>query len=235
MAKRLQEEGRPLAPLVEKLPASGKKSFYEHSAGETSAYNPAAGAFHKVPEPEGVIILKSLKERSKEIAKNAGASLIDLGDGVICCEFHAKMNAIGEDILGMLQAGVKRLHTEFEAMVVANQGVHFSASANLMWLLMMAQEQEWDDVHDAIRKFQNATMALKHAPRPVVAAPQGVALGGGCEVCLHSARIHATAEAYIGLVETGVGLIPAGGGSKEIVIRANERAVRRRALIFSTR
>jgi len=224
MAKRLQEEGRTLAPLVEKLLASGKKSFYEHSGGETSSYDSAAGTFQRVPEPEGVILLKSLKERSKEIARNAGASLIDLGDGVICCEFHAKMNAIGEDILGMLQAGVKRLHTEFEAMVVANQGVHFSAGANLMWLLMMAQEQEWDDVHDAIRKFQGATMALKHAPRPVVAAPQGVALGGGCEVCLHSARIHATAEAYIGLVETGVGLIPAGGGSKEIAIRANERA-----------
>jgi 3-hydroxyacyl-CoA dehydrogenase len=108
--------------------------------------------------------------------------------------------------------------------VVANQGVHFSAGANLMWLLMMAQEQEWDELHDAIRKFQNTTMALKHAPRPVVAAPHGMTLGGGCEVCMHSARIQATAEAYIGLVETGVGLIPAGGGSKEIVIRANEHA-----------
>jgi 3-hydroxyacyl-CoA dehydrogenase len=224
IAKRMAAEGRALPPLVERLLASGKKAFYESAKGITSVYDAATDGFTTVPEPEGVLILKSLKDQCKEIAKNAGASLIDLGDGVICCEFHSKMNAIGEDILGMLQAGVKRLGTEFEAMVVANQGVHFSAGANLMWLLMMAQEQEWDDVHDAIRKFQNTTMALKHAPRPVVVAPQGMALGGGCEVCLHGARIHGTAEAYLGLVEAGVGLIPAGGGSKEMLVRANERA-----------
>ena len=224
VARRLGQEGRALPALVERLLASGKKSFYETANGETSSFDAAAGTFEKVAEPPGVIFLKSLKERTKEIARNAGASLIDLGDGVVCCEFHAKMNAIGDDILAMLKAGVKRLGTDFDAMVVANQGVHFSAGANLMWLLMMAQEQEWDELHDAIRKFQNATMALKHASRPVVVAPHGMTLGGGCEVCMHGARIHATAEAYIGLVETGVGLIPAGGGSKEIVIRANERA-----------
>jgi 3-hydroxyacyl-CoA dehydrogenase len=224
MAKRFAQEGRALPPLVERMLASGKKAFYESAAGETSEYDVAADAYKEVAEPEGVIFLKSLKERSKEVARNAGASLIDLGDGVLCCEFHAKMNAIGEDILGMLQQGVKRLSADFEAMVVANQGVHFSAGANLMWLLMMAQEQEWDDVDDAIRKFQNATMALKHAPRPVVVAPHGMALGGGCEVCLHGARVHATAEAYIGLVETGVGLVPAGAGCKEMLVRANERA-----------
>jgi 3-hydroxyacyl-CoA dehydrogenase len=224
IAKRIAEEGRALPPLVERLLASGKKAFYESAGGETSSYDAAANAFKKVAEPDGVIILKSLKDRSKEVARNAGASLIDLGDGVVCCEFHAKMNAIGDDILGMLQAGVKRLGTDFDAMVVANQGVHFSVGANLMLLLVSAQEQEWDDLHDAIRKFQNATMALKHAPRPVVVAPQGMALGGGCEVCLHGARVHATAEAYMGLVEAGVGLIPAGGGSKEMVVRANERA-----------
>jgi len=224
VAKRLGHEGRALPPLVERLLASGKKAFYEAANGEISSFDAAAGAYKKIAEAEGVIILKSLKDRSKEIAKNAGASLVDLGDGVLCCEFHAKMNAIGDDILSMLQAGVKRLGTDFEAMVVANQGTNFSAGANLMLLLVSAQEQEWDDLHDAIRKFQNATMALKHAPRPVVVAPQGLALGGGCEVCLHGARIHATAEAYIGLVETGVGLIPAGGGSKEMLVRANERA-----------
>ena len=224
VAARFAQEGRALPPLVERLLASGKKAFYESAGGDTSSYDVAANAFKKVAEPDGIIFLKSLKDRSREIAKNAGASLIDLGDGVVCCEFHSKMNAIGDDILGMLQAGVKRLSTDFDAMVVANQGIHFSAGANLMLLLVAAQEQEWDDLHDAIRKFQNATMALKHAPRPVVVAPQGMALGGGCEVCLHAARIHATAEAYIGLVEASVGLIPAGGGSKEMLVRANERA-----------
>ena len=224
VATQLGREGRAVPALAERLLASGKGKFYEAANGEMSSFDAAAGAFKKIAEPEGVIFLKSLKERSKEIARNAGASLVDLGDGVVGCEFHAKMNAIGDDILAMLQAGVKRLSSDFEAMVVANQGVHFSAGANLLLLLVAAQEQEWDDVHDAIRKFQNATMALKHAPRPVVVAPQGMALGGGCEVCLHGARIHATAEAYLGLVETGVGLIPAGGGSKEILVRANERA-----------
>ncbi len=224
MAKRLREESRAVPALVEQLLASGRTAFYETSAGESCAFNAANKKFEPVPQPAGMIFLKSLKERSKEVARNAGASLIDLGDGVVCCEFHAKMNAIGEDILSMLYSGVKKLGTEFEAMVVANQGAHFSAGANLMWLLMMAQEMEWDELHDSIRKFQNATMALKHAPRPVVVAPQGMALGGGCEVCLHGARIHAAAEAYLGLVEAGVGLIPAGGGCKELALRANERA-----------
>jgi 3-hydroxyacyl-CoA dehydrogenase len=222
--KRLTEENRALPPLVTQLLSSGKKAFYESAQGEVCSFDAAAGSFQKVAEPEGVIVLKSLKERSREIAKNAGASLVDLGDGVVCCEFHAKMNAIGEDILAMLQAGVKRLATDFEAMVVANQATNFSAGANLMWLLVAAQEQEWEDLHDAIRKFQNTALALKHAPRPVVVAPQGLALGGGCEICLHGARVHAAAEAYVGLVETGVGLIPAGGGSKEMLVRAGERA-----------
>ena len=156
--------------------------------------------------------------------KNAGASLIDLGDGVVCCEFHSKMNAIGGDIVAMIHAGLKRLETDFDAMVIANQAVNFSVGANLMLLLISAQEGEWDDIHMAVRQFQRVNMAIKYAPRPVVAAPQGMALGGGCEISLHAARIHAAAEAYIGLVETGVGLIPGGGGTKEMLIRANEHA-----------
>ena len=201
-----------------------KRASTNPRKGELSAFDPASSSFAKVPEPPGIIILKSLRDRSREIAKNAGASLIDLGDGVLCCEFHAKMNAIGDDIAAMLQAGVKRLSDDFDAMVVANQAVNFSAGANLLLLLVAAHEQEWDDLHLAVRRFQNANLALKHAPRPVVVAPQGLALGGGCEVCLHGAHIQAAAEAYIGLVETGVGLIPAGGGSKEVLIRANEHA-----------
>ena len=121
------------------------------------------GAHAKVPEPPGVIILKSLKDRSKEVARNSGASLIDLGDGVLCCEFHSKMNAIGDDITAMIQTGLKRLNTDFDAMVVANQASNFSVGANLMLLLVAAQEQEWDDIHDAVRRFQNANLALKHA------------------------------------------------------------------------
>jgi 3-hydroxyacyl-CoA dehydrogenase len=224
MANALERAGKALPPLVTKLRSSGKKSFYESAQGRTSYFDFASAAFKPVPEPAGVILLKSLKERTKVVQENSGASLVDLGDGVVCCEFHAKMNAVGGDIVAMMHAGLKRLETDFDAMVIANQAPNFSVGANLMLLLMAAQEEEWDDIHMGVRQFQNANMAVKYAPRPVVAAPQGMALGGGCEISLHAARIHAAAEAYIGLVETGVGLIPGGGGTKEMLIRANERA-----------
>ncbi len=124
----------------------------------------------------------------------------------------------------MIHKGLKRLETDFDAMVIANQAVNFSVGANLMLVLVAAQEQEWDELHMAVKQFQNINLAIKYARKPVVAAPQGMALGGGCEVSLHAARIHAAAEAYIGLVETGVGLIPGGGGTKEMLIHANENA-----------
>jgi len=178
----------------------------------------------KVEEPAGVLILKSLKDAGREVERNSGASLIDLGDGVVCCEFHSKMNAIGADLIAMIHKGLKRLETDFDAMVIANQATNFSVGANLMLVLVGAQEQEWDELHMAVKQFQNVNLAIKYAPRPVVAAPQGMALGGGCEIGLHAAKIHAAGEAYIGLVETGVGLIPGGGGTKEMLIRANERA-----------
>jgi 3-hydroxyacyl-CoA dehydrogenase len=224
MASKLARDGQQLPPLVAKLLSSSRKSFYESQKGETRFFDLSSGAFKNVEEPPGIIILKSVKERTPVVQENSGASLIDIGDGVLCCEFHSKMNAIGGDIVAMLQAGVARLETEFEALVIANQAPNFSAGANLMLLLMTAQEGEWDDIHLAVRQFQRANMAIKYAPRPVVSAPQGLALGGGCEINLHAAKIHAAAEAYIGLVEVGVGLIPAGGGSKEMLIRANERA-----------
>jgi len=224
MAKALEREGKTLPPLVAKVLASPKKSFYQTGKGSSRYFDLASCALVPEPEPAGVLILKSLKDRTPVVQENSGASLIDLGDGVLCCEFHAKMNAIGGDFVAMLHAGVARLETEFEAMVIGNQAPNFSAGANLMLLLMTAQEGEWDDIHLAVRQFQRVNMAIKYAPRPVVSAPQGMALGGGCEINLHSARIHATAEAYIGLVEVGVGLIPGGGGTKEMLIRANEHA-----------
>ncbi|HXA78302.1 MAG TPA: 3-hydroxyacyl-CoA dehydrogenase/enoyl-CoA hydratase family protein [Candidatus Acidoferrales bacterium] len=224
MAKALERDGKSLPPLVAKVVASPGKSFYQTEKGSTRYFDLASGALAPALEPAGILILKSLKERSPVVQENSGASLVDLGDGVLCCEFHAKMNAIGGDFVAMLHAGVARLETEFEAMVIGNQAPNFSAGANLMLLLMTAQEGEWDDIHLAVRQFQRVNMAIKYAPRPVVSAPQGMALGGGCEINLHSARIHATAEAYIGLVEVGVGLIPGGGGAKEMLIRAGEHA-----------
>ncbi len=182
MARQIEKEGKALPPLVTKLISSGHKSFYESLQGRTSHFDLATASYKPVAEPVGVIILKSLKEQSREVEKNSGASLIDLGDGVLCCEFHAKMNAIGGDIVQMLHAGVKRLGADFEAMVVANQAVNFSVGANLMLLLMYAQEQEWEEIDFAVRQFQNVNLALKYAPGPVVVAPQGMALGGGCEI-----------------------------------------------------
>src|SRR2546427_10669963 len=134
------------------------------------------------------------------------------------------MIAICSDLIAMMHKGLKRLETDFDAMVIANQAVNFSVGANLMLVLVAAQEQEWDELHMAVKQFQNVNLAVKYAPKPVVAALQGMALGGGCEVSLHASKIQAHAEAYIGLVETGVGLIPGGGGTKEMLIRANEHA-----------
>jgi 3-hydroxyacyl-CoA dehydrogenase len=163
--------------------------------------------------------------RAKTIVKrNAGASLVDLGDGVLSVEFHSKMNAIGGDTIQMLQAGVKEASANFSALVVGNDAVNFSAGANLMLLLLEAQEGNWDDVDMMIRGFQGATMALKYADVPVVVAPAGLALGGGCEIVLHADRVRAAAETYMGLVEVGVGLIPAGGGTKEMLARAMDAA-----------
>ena len=172
------------------------------------------------PAGPGLELLRSVKERTTELKKNAGASLVDLGDGVLCIEFHSKMNAIGADTIQMLQAGVREASRNFDALVVGNEGQHFSAGANLMLVLLEAQEENWDDIDLMIRAFQQATMALKYADVPVVVATHGLTLGGGCEIALHGDRVQAAAETYMGLVEVGVGLIPAGGGTKEMTIRA---------------
>ena len=223
-AAQVQKEGRALPPMIEKVLASGRKAFYESAKGTTTVFDLSSGGSITVDEPFGVIILKSQKDAGHEVERNSGASLIDLGDGVICCEFHAKMNAIGADLIAMIHKGLKRLENDFQAMVIANQAVNFSVGANLMLVLVAAQEQEWDELHMAVKQFQNVNLAIKYAAKPVVVAPQGLALGGGCEVSLHGAKIQAAAEAYMGLVEAGVGLIPGGGGTKEMMIRANEHA-----------
>ncbi len=232
MARQLEKEGETLPPLVTKLLASGEKSFYLNVSGKILCFDlhatepdaPATEIFKPVTNPSGILILSSLKESGAVVEKNSGASLIDLGDGVLCCEFHTKMNSLGADIIAMIHAGVRRLHSDFDAMVIANQGVHFSAGANLMLVLVAAQEQEWDEIDLAVRQFQGAMLAIKYSPRPIVVAPHSLAIGGGCEINLHAAKIHAAAETYIGLVETGVGVIPAGGGCKETLIRANEQS-----------
>jgi 3-hydroxyacyl-CoA dehydrogenase len=224
MARALEAQGRALPPLVTSVLASGQKSFYRTENGALTYFDLAAKSPALVTDTKGVIFLQSPQDQARIVQKNSGARLIDIGDGMLCCEFRSKMNAIGGDIVAMIHAGLKRLDEDFEALVIANQAVNFSVGANLMLLLVSAQEQEWDDIHLAVRQFQRVNMAIKYAPRPVVVAPQGLALGGGCEITLHAPQVQAAAECYMGLVETGVGLIPAGGGSKEMIIRANEHA-----------
>jgi len=172
------------------------------------------------PSAPDLQILRTAKEQNRVIKKNAGASLVDLGDGVIAVEFHSKMNAIGGDTIQMLQAGVKEAAKNGQALVIGNDAPNFSAGANLMLVLLEAQEGNWDEIDMMIRAFQGATMALRCSPVPVVAAPAGLALGGGTEIPLHCDRVQAAAETYMGLVEVGVGLIPGGGGTKEMLVRA---------------
>jgi 3-hydroxyacyl-CoA dehydrogenase len=172
------------------------------------------------PAAADLQILRTAREQNRVIKKNAGASLIDLGDGVIAVEFHSKMNAIGGDTVQMLQAGVKEAAKGGQAVVIGNDAPNFSAGANLMLVLLEAQEGNWDEIDLMIRAFQQATMALRYSPVPVVAAPAGLALGGGTEIPLHCDRVQAAAETYMGLVEVGVGLIPGGGGTKEMLVRA---------------
>jgi len=172
------------------------------------------------PAAPGLLILRSARERNRIIRKNSGASLIDLDDGVFCVEFHSKMNAIGGDTMQMLQAGVKEAAKNGRALVVGNDAPNFSAGANLMLVLLEAQEGNWDEINLGIRSFQQTTMMLRYSDVPVVVAPAGLALGGGTEIALHADRVQAAAETYMGLVEVGVGLIPGGGGTKEMLVRA---------------
>jgi 3-hydroxyacyl-CoA dehydrogenase len=215
-----KKENRSIPAIVEKLLASGKRTFYEQADGTTRYFDLASGDYRVLEDRPGVLLMPGLKARQKEIKKNPGASLVDLGDGVVCVEFHSKMNSIGADTVQMLHAGLKLLNEDFDAMVIGNQGANFCVGANLMLVLMAIQEGEWEEVHDAVRQFQKVNMALKYAPKPVVAAPFGLTLGGGVETSLHCARVRAAAETYMGLVEFGVGLIPAGGGTKEMLVRA---------------
>jgi 3-hydroxyacyl-CoA dehydrogenase len=189
-------------------------------APEGSAATQRAGFIRTPPAAPDLQILRTAKEQNRIVRRNAGASLVDLGDGVLCVEFHSKMNALGGDAIQMLQVGVKEASANFRALVVGNEAPHFSAGANLMLLLLEAQEGNWEEIDLMVRGFQAATVGLKYADVPVVVAPAGMALGGGCEVSLHGDRVQAAAETYVGLVEVGVGLIPAGGGTKEMLVRA---------------
>lgn len=217
---RMKEEGHTIPVNVQRMLDAGATSFYKEEAGQKSYFDFATGKYLPLADVPGVIILKSVKDRTGVVKKNSGASLIDIGDGVACLEFHSKMNAIGGDTLQMLKQSLAEVDKNFVGLVVGNQAVNFSVGANLMLLLLEAQEENWEDISMVVRAFQNATMSLRYSSKPVVVAPFQMTFGGGCEMVLHADRVRASAETYMGLVEVGVGLIPAGAGTKELLVRA---------------
>ena len=216
---KMKEAGYEIPAWVLEMLESGKETFYKKEAGNLYFYDITSKDYREVPVKPGIILLPSLKEQNKVVAENSGASLFDLGDGVACLEFHTKMNAMGDDIVSMVMKSIDIVSNDFEGLVIANHGTNFSAGANLPLILFTAQEEEWDDLEWMIKVFQDSLMKLKYLDKPVVAAPAGLALGGGCEICLASDRVRFAAETYMGLVEAGVGLVPAGGGTKELFIR----------------
>lgn len=225
--ERMKKEGRAVSPNVEKLLASGKTSWYSDAPAtrSTRAYFDLRTSDYKPVEvAEGVWSVTVAKKSNGVVKKNAGVSLVDLGEGIACIEFHSKMNALGGDAVQMLHQVLKPggAGDGFDAFVINNDGAHFSAGANIMLLLMSVQEEEWDEVDMMIRQFQQATQLIKFSAKPVVCAPFNMALGGGCEVALHAAFRQAHAELYMGLVEVGVGLLPGAGGCKEMALRAVE-------------
>jgi 3-hydroxyacyl-CoA dehydrogenase len=226
---RMRKNGTPVATNVEKLLTSGKKSWYESSPGAASGrayFDLASSAYKPVEVPAGVWSVEVAKKSRPVVKKNSGASLVDLGDGVACIEFHSKMNSLGADIVSLVTQSLKPggAGDAFDAFVITNDAANFSVGANVMLLLMAVQEGDWDEVDLAIRQFQGMTQAIKFCAKPVVSAPFGLTLGGGCEISLHAAARQPAAELYMGLVEVGVGLLPGGGGCKEMLLRAVDSA-----------
>jgi 3-hydroxyacyl-CoA dehydrogenase len=218
----MQQEGRHIPPLVTALLEAGQAAFYEQRQGAQRYFDMRQNAYAEVPQDPQHLRLSVLKERQQVVRANAGASLIDLGAGVACLEFHTKMNAIGGDIVDMLGRAGEIVERDFIGLVIGSEAEHFSAGANLALLLLEAQNEDWDTLAQMVCMFQQVNLGLKYLRVPVVAAPAGMTLAGGCEICLTADRVCAAADTFMGLVEVGVGLIPAGGGCKEMLWRCQE-------------
>ena len=215
LAKTLAAEGRPVPALLQS--ASGR-AFYRVEAGKRQVLG-TDGNYHDIVRPQGVLLLADIKLASQPLLKNGSAALWDIGDGVVCFEFATKMNALDPDVMALLGKSIKLVKQKYKAMVVYNEGGNFSAGANLGLALFAANIAAWAEIEQTIAGGQEAYKALKYAPFPVVSAPSGLALGGGCEILLHSSAVQAHAESYIGLVECGVGVVPGWGGCKEMLAR----------------
>lgn len=225
--KRMKSEGYPAAKWVEDMLKNGVETFYQYKGdNKIGVYDAAKKKYVKFKTSEGFVFLKDLRGTKKEISTNAGASLFDMGDGVGLVEFHTKMNALDDDIFTITSEALDRLETDFDGLVIGNEADNFSAGANLFMVVVAAQQGLWDQLDGAIRRLQGMNMRMRYSPKPVVIAPAGLALGGGCEITMHASRVVAAAETYIGLVELGAGVIPAGAGTKEYMRRIINPAVK---------
>lgn len=226
IVERMRAHGQAVPAAAEKLIAAGGESWYRNQGGEF--FDPNSGRYLPVPEAPETATVANFRRSNGVMETNPGASLVDLGDGVACIEFHSKMNAIGQDIVSLTRRVLRPdgdMVRNFDAFVIANDSANFSVGANLMQVLLAVQDEEWDELDRYVREFQAMTQAIKFCPRPVVVAPIGMCLGGGTEALLHGAECRAHIETYIGLVETSVGVIPAGGGCKEMLLRAINVAI----------
>lgn len=217
----MRKYGHEAAPWVHEMLAAGHTSFYKVAEGIKLYYDIPSKSYVPVPRAEAFIVLDNLRAK-QTLWKNAGASIIDLGDGILNVEFHSKMNTIGGDTLQAINKAIDMAEKDYRGLVIGNDGANFSAGANVGMIFMMAVEQEWDELNMAIRMFQNTSMRIRYSSIPVVVAPHNLTLGGGCEFSLHADHVQLNAETYMGLVEFGVGVIPGGGGTKEFALRASD-------------
>ena len=219
-AKQMKAAGFAPAPWVAAMLKSGCETFYKYKGdSKVGVYDVAKQKYVAIPKTPGLILLGDLRKAKKVISENPGATLYDIGDGIELVEFHTKMNALDNDIFTIFNEALDRAENEFDGVMIGNEGEHFSAGANIGLVLMVAKSQQWDTLEQIVKSFQDLNMRVRFFPKPVVIAPAGLALGGGCEVTMHGSRVVAAAETYIGLVELGVGVIPAGGGTKELLRR----------------
>ena len=216
----IKQQNLQLPSWIEEL-AANQSSFYKVVEGKTHYYDTESKNYQNIPGREGFILLDNLREK-QTVYENKDFSLIDLGEGIVCAEFHSKMNTIGADVLTGLNKAIDIAEERFDGLVVGNQGANFSVGANLGMIFMLAVEQEYEELNAAIAYFQNTMMRMRYSGIPVISAPHGMCLGGGCELSLHADKVVASAETYIGLVEFGVGVIPGGGGTKEMTLRASD-------------
>ncbi len=214
--KKMKAAGYTAAKWVDEMLKAGVESFYQYKNGEkVGVYDVVKGRYVRLRRLEGIVVLK----QQRIVSQNSGATIRDLRDGVACLEFHTKMNALDEDIMNMADEAFHRLETDFDGLVIGNEAENFSAGANLFMMVVGAQQGMWDMLNAATKKLQDFNMRVRYSPKPIIVAPAGLALGGGCEITMHGSRVVAAAETYIGLVELGAGVIPAGGGTKEMLRR----------------